>query len=90
MVDTIVQLLIVVLGAIDIWLFAKEKMKAAFILVILSQPLWLYSTIQNKQWGMLALTLWYLYCGISGLRRLHLERTQLCNRQQDCNSKRSD
>ncbi len=61
--EVISQILLVITGASAIWFLSrKEEWKRwGFIVGILGQPFWLYSTIKAEQWGIVALTIFYTY-----------------------------
>jgi hypothetical protein len=69
MLETICQICIVLFGCSSIWLIGrKEKWKRwGYIIGIFSQPFWIITTIHNKQWGVLLLSIWYSYAWIQGI-----------------------
>lgn len=65
----ICQIWIAVFGAASIWFVArKEKWKRwGYILGMIGEPAWVYTTIKHEQWGMFLLTLWYTYAWGQGV-----------------------
>lgn len=61
-------------GALSIWLLsdplARRHQPACWV-GLSAQPFWLWSTFQNHQWGMLALTVFYSVCFIRGIAGHH-------------------
>lgn len=69
MIDSVIQILIVVLSCSAIWMVNQDKPWARWgnVAGVLGQPLWLYTTFINEQWGMFILSLFYLYCWLQGV-----------------------
>lgn len=67
--ETICQILIVVLGIPSIWLLSRlERWRRwGFVIGLVAQPVWFYVTIVNGQWGMCMLTTWYTYSWSMGI-----------------------
>jgi hypothetical protein len=65
----ICQFFIFLFGCLSIWFISRtEKWKRwGYIIGLAGQPFWLYMTITNKQWWMLALTIAYIYSWSSGI-----------------------
>jgi hypothetical protein len=63
------QIAIMIFGASAIWLVSrKEKWNRwGYILGMCGQPFWIYTTIQNEQWGILIMTLVYAYSWAQGI-----------------------
>lgn len=61
--ETISQVMIFLLGASGIWLVARKEdwKRWGYIVGMLAQPFWLYTSIVNEQWGVVALTAFYAY-----------------------------
>jgi len=57
----ICQAAITILGCLAIWLIGAEGRckRWGFLLGLLSQPFWLYTSYINRQWGIFALSGWY-------------------------------
>jgi len=64
------QIAIAVLGATAIWLVGRREhwRKYGYLVGLLSQPFWLYASYKAEQWGIFALSIWYGYCWIQGLK----------------------
>jgi hypothetical protein len=64
-----IQFLIFVLSALSIWFVTREEtwQKWGYPIGLLAQPFWAYASITEKQWGMLALTLFYTYSWSQGV-----------------------
>lgn len=55
---------IVLFSCSAIWLVGRKSeslRKWGFVAGLCSQPFWFVATISSKQWGMVAVTLWYAY-----------------------------
>jgi hypothetical protein len=59
----ITQFFIFIFSASAIWFVGRTEKwsKYGYVLGLLSQPFWFYSTITQKQYGMLCLTIFYTY-----------------------------
>ena len=67
--ELVVQILIVVFSGSAIWFVNQDKSwsKWGNVLGLIGQPLWLFTTYSNEQWGMFALTIFYIYCWAQGV-----------------------
>jgi len=63
MLDSIIQMIILITSAASIWFIGRKEhwSKWGYVIGIVSQPFWLYTTYQNSQWGLFALSIFYLY-----------------------------
>ncbi len=63
------QFALVLLGALTIYLLSSggKLIRWGFIVGLLSEPFWFYTVIQNRQWGMALLTVWYTIMYIRGI-----------------------
>lgn len=63
------QVFIFIFGGSAIWLVSRTDKwkKYGYIFGLLAQPFWLYTSIVNKQWGILAMTLFYTYSWGQGI-----------------------
>jgi len=70
------QIMILILGAGAVWLVSQKKSykKYGYILGLLGQPFWLYTTITNKQLGMFILTLFYIYSWSLGVYNYFIKK----------------
>jgi len=61
--DHISQVLILVIGGAAIWLVSRleEWKRWGYILGLISQPFWFYTTWKHSQWGLFILSVWYTY-----------------------------
>jgi len=61
--DIICQTWIVIFGCSAIWFVGRlEQWKRwGYILGLISQPAWVYTTIKHDQWGIFLLSLFYTY-----------------------------
>ncbi len=59
----IIQIIIFVTSASAIWLVSSKKhwRRWGYIIGLVGQPFWLYSTFVEKQWGIFLLALFYMY-----------------------------
>jgi hypothetical protein len=67
--NTISQILIMLLGCSAIWLVGRKEnwRRWGFIAGFLAQPFWMYTTIHNHQWGILAMTFFYTFSWMQGI-----------------------
>lgn len=65
----LIQWLILILSTTSIWLVARTEKwsRWGFIVGLIAQPFWLYSSIKNDQWGIVILTLFYTYSWSMGI-----------------------
>lgn len=61
------QVAIVLFSGASVWAFAGGRHRAGFILGLLGQPFWIYSTAVGEPWGMLAVSLWFTANYVRGL-----------------------
>jgi len=63
MLNEISQIWILVFGCSAVWFVGRlEKWRRwGYILGLLSQPAWLYTSIVHEQWGIALLSVWYTY-----------------------------
>ncbi len=69
----IIQSIILILSSLSIYLISlnNSKTKYGFLLGLFAQPFWLYETFINKQYGMLLLTLFYIFSYIKGYKNFN-------------------
>jgi hypothetical protein len=67
--NLITQVWIVVFGCSAIWLLGRvgKWKRWGYILGLIAEPAFIYSTIKHKQWGMLLVALWYVYSWSQGI-----------------------
>jgi hypothetical protein len=63
------QVIIFVLGVPALWLVGRPEKwsRWGFVLGLLAQPAWYYSTITNHQYGIVALNVFYTFCWLQGI-----------------------
>ena len=64
------QICILIMGGAAIWLIGRQNRRVrrwGYVVGLLSQPFWLYAAWQAAQWGILALSLWYVYAWADGI-----------------------
>ena len=67
--DVIVQLMIIVCSCGSIFLFSsKRHFKYGFIVGLIGQPFWIYTTLRAELWGMFVVTLWFTFSHLRGIR----------------------
>jgi nicotinamide riboside transporter PnuC len=64
--ETISQIAIAILGVTAITLIAKKN-RWGFVIGLISQPFWLYSSYENKQWGIFLLSVIYIFSWAFGI-----------------------
>lgn len=67
--DVVIQVAILVLSGSSIWFIGRKEewRKWGYLLGLISQPFWLYSTYTGEQWGIFALGIWYTYAWLQGI-----------------------
>lgn len=74
--EPIVQLVIALSGCITIFFLSNpghvELARWGFLTGFAGQPFWIWSTARKRQWGMLAVSLFYTGIFLSGLYRFWL------------------
>jgi len=73
------QVMIALTGALAIWLTQQDRAhlkKYACLVGMAGQPFWLYSAFESEQWGILALSIFYTYAWMVGIKNnwLHVLR----------------
>ncbi len=66
MLDIISQIGITVFGVAAVFMVAKKN-KWGFVLGLASQPFWIMTSIINKQWGVLILSIVYVFSWALGV-----------------------
>jgi len=69
-----IQTLLMILGISNFYLITCESNKLkllGFIIGTIAQPLWIYETINNSQYGMFILSIFYLIINIYGIYKLY-------------------
>lgn len=57
-------------GALAIYLVGKKNSKYqkwGYVLGLMGQPFWFWVTIENEQWGILIMTIFYTYSWVNGI-----------------------
>lgn len=72
----IAQVGIMIFGASAIWLVGRKEnwRKWGYLLGLCSQPFWIYSSINNEQWGILVMTLFYTYSWCQGIYNFWIDK----------------
>lgn len=71
MMNNSIQALIFALSSAAIYLVGSNHWKTrrtGSVIGLLAQPLWFHTSYSNQQWGIIALTAWYTFCWIRGIR----------------------
>lgn len=79
MLEQISQIGIISFSGSTIFFLSNEKKKwrkMGYIIGILGEPFWIYTTIHNEQWGIFVLSLWYTLNFCKGLYFLKNERNR--------------
>jgi hypothetical protein len=68
-IEQISQIALVVVGPVVIWLLAQKKhwMRWGYIIGLCHQPFWFYTSIYNRQWGLIVLSSIYTACYLIGI-----------------------
>lgn len=74
--DMLSQLGIFVFGAAAIYLVSRiDKWKRwGYVLGLLSQPFWFYTSYVNEQWGVFAVSFWYAFSWGNGVYNYWIRR----------------
>ena len=69
MADLIAQTVIIVCGALSVWLLAQRQRwrRWGYIVGLCAQPAWAYTTIVHEQYLILVLSGWYTYSWAQGV-----------------------
>jgi len=69
LMDIISQIMIMICGASAIWLVGRKEYwkRWGYVIGLIGQPFWFYTTIVNEQWGIFLMTLFYTYSWGQGL-----------------------
>jgi hypothetical protein len=64
-----IQIGIIVFSCLSIFLLSRKDkwMPYGFIIGLVGQPLWLYSSIYSGQWGVFIVTLWFSWRYLVGI-----------------------
>ncbi len=67
--NNLCQFMLVILGALTIYLITSggKLIRWGCIAGLLSEPFWFYTAIQNRQWGMVLLIIWYTIMFVRGI-----------------------
>ena len=62
------QLGIMIFGGLAIWFVGRKERwgRWGYVLGLLSQPFWFWTTIAHQQWGLVAITAFYTYSWAQG------------------------
>lgn len=66
----IVQAAILILSGAAIWLVGRRNIRVrrwGYVIGLISQPFWLYSSWKAGQWGIFALSAWYVWAWLNGI-----------------------
>lgn len=73
----IAQLGITLFGVTAVWLSQSAEIRFqrwASVFGLLGQPFWFWTSIEHKQWGILALCFLYSYSWFRGFKRFWLKK----------------
>jgi len=70
MLELICQIAIPIMAATSIGLMSTKGRwhRWGFVVGLIQQPFWFYTTFNNEQWGIFILAFWYLGSFINGIR----------------------
>lgn len=70
MVDMIIQILIFTSACTAIALISRKEhwSRWGYIIGIIGQPLWLYDSYGNNQWGIFVVSIWFLISYAQGIK----------------------
>jgi len=60
---------IIVLSCTSIWLVGRREhwRRWGFVVGLMGQPFWFWSSWQHEQWGIFAVSVWYTYAWLQGI-----------------------
>ena len=63
------QIAIMIFGASAIWFVSRKEdwKRWGYILGMCGQPFWIWTTIENAQWGIMIMTLFYTFSWGKGI-----------------------
>lgn len=70
MIDQLCQTTILGVGVVNAFLYARPEAnirKYAYILGLINQPAWFYTSYMKQQWGVFFLSFWFTAMGIKGI-----------------------
>jgi hypothetical protein len=67
MIEIVSQVMIAICGISSCWLTATDRAKYACVWGLCAEPFWIYTSINNKQWGILVLAFVYAYMWSYGI-----------------------
>src|SRR5690554_3594670 len=84
------QIAIMILGSSAIWLVGrKEKWRRwGYIIGMASQPFWMWSAIDNDQWGILIMSFFYAYSWGQGIWNYWLKQVLIKDYCEHCDGPR--
>lgn len=64
-----VQVAILILSGSSVWLIGRKEnwSKWGYLIGLLSQPFWIYTSYVNEQLGIFILGIWYTYAWCQGI-----------------------
>lgn len=70
MTDTIIQIIIFASACGAIALISRKEHwnRWGYIIGIIGQPLWIYDSYKNNQWGIFVVSVWFLISYAQGIR----------------------
>ena len=71
----LIQAIIAITGILSIWLVNDERRewaRWACIIGLIGQPFWIYSSLENEQWGIFVLSIIYVFAWLRGLKQYWL------------------
>ena len=76
MLGVISQIGVMVFGASAIWFVGRKEewRRWGYILGLLGQPFWYYTTITNEQWGIFLMTIFYTYSWCQGVYNFWIKK----------------
>lgn len=69
MIDYLIQIPIIIFSCGANYLFSsKTKYKYGFVVSLMGQPFWIYTTYYHSQWGMFIVSLWFTIQHVRGIK----------------------
>ena len=64
-----IQIPLFVFEACGMWMIARKEdwKKWGYVVGLCGEPFWIYTSLENKQYGILALAIFYLYVWCMGI-----------------------
>jgi hypothetical protein len=64
-----IQITLFLFSSLSIYLLSsKTNFRYGFVVGLCGQPFWIYASLQAEQWGIFAVSLWFAFSYIRGIK----------------------